>query len=336
MPSLAARGGRRHYRPYPAAEAEAELAAAEKIGARLMVLTEPDYPSLLRQIEPPPPVLYLKGAIAKLQMPGIAIVGSRNASALGQSFAKTLALELGQAGLLVISGLARGIDTAAHWGALGTGTAAVLAGGIDIIYPPENRGLYERISEEGILISEMPIGFQPRGQDFPRRNRLISGMSLGVIVVEGAEASGSLITARFALEQNREVFAVPGHPLDPRASGPNRLIKSGATLLTEAGDALAVLTPLMNINHGTGFREPGARETDSPEIIPFTGNQFEITDSQRGSILAALSPVPVSMNALVEATGVSPRVASIIVLELELAGLAERHPGGLVSVKFAG
>ena len=220
LPEIIKRAGsRRHIRICPKSEAESELAAADRAGAAPVFTIEPGYPPALAAIEAPPPMLYVKGNLEILQKPGIAIVGSRMCSAAGAKLAHLFASQLGAAGYLVVSGLARGVDGAAHRSALATGTVAVLAGGIDIIYPPEHEVLYAEIAEQGCLVTEMAPGFKPRGQDFPRRNRIISGISLGVIIVEAAARSGTLVTARYAGEQGRDVFAVPGHPLDPRAEG---------------------------------------------------------------------------------------------------------------------
>ncbi len=325
LPDLAGRGGMRGYRPCPEDAAMQELQQAELCGARLICLPEAAFPALLREIDPPPPLIYAKGNTALLRRPGVAIVGSRNASALGLSFASSLAADIAEAGFPVISGLARGIDTAAHRGSLRGGTAAVLAGGIDNIYPPDNAGLYEDIGSRGVLISENPPGFQPRAQDFPRRNRLISGLSLGVIVVEAARQSGSLVTARFALEQNREVFAVPGHPLDPRAAGTNALIRNGATLITGADDVVAALEPLLQRTLA-GFGEP---DRDTGEAVAISGHPADVTpqvsDDARRKVLDALSLAPVEINLLARMTGLGIRAVNIVLLELELSGRAERH-----------
>jgi DNA processing protein len=222
LPDLSRRGGlRREIRIYGRDEAERDLDRVADLGARFVALNEADYPTLLRHIDQAPPLLCIKGNPELFAKPAVAVVGTRNASALGRKFARELSSAVGRAGLLVVSGLARGIDTVAHEASLDTGTVAVLAGGIDVVYPPENEALYREIAERGVLVSEMTPGSVPRAESFPRRNRLISGLSLGVLVVEAALRSGSLITARLAAEQGREVFAVPGSPLDPRCSGTN-------------------------------------------------------------------------------------------------------------------
>ncbi|MDX2265763.1 MAG: DNA-processing protein DprA [Hyphomicrobiales bacterium] len=329
LPDLAARGGRRRYRVCARETAEAELQAAREHGARLLVLADEGYPALLAQIEPPPPGVYVKGREDLVGAQSVAIVGSRNASANGQSFARQAAADLGAAGLVVVSGLARGVDTAAHWGSLDSGAVAVVAGGVDVIYPLENSELYQRIASEGAIVSECAPGFQPRGQDFPRRNRLISGLSLGVVIVEAARQSGSLITARFALEQNREVFAVPGHPLDPRAAGPNDLIRAGAVLMRSAADVLAELRPALNLLPGFDGGAP-AVET----ALPPPSSGVDISPRDRELVLSALSATPVALDALTRSTGLSPRIVNIALLELTLAGRVVRDGGARVALKI--
>ena len=255
----------------------------------------------------------------------VAIVGARNASALGIKFAGKLAADLGQAGLVVVSGLARGIDHAAHKGAIETGTVAVVAGGIDVVYPPENQMLYEEIGRSGVIISEMPLGMAPLPRHFPRRNRLISGLSRGVAVVEAAERSGSLITANYALEQGREVFAVPGSPLDPRSKGANRLIREGATLTESAEDILAVLRPIL----GQAFDEQGARDSSAPLLDPSAAERE--ADQIRTLVEEKLGPSPVEIDELIRQCGAPAASVLTVLLELELAGRAQRHPGGRIS-----
>jgi DNA processing protein len=250
------------------------------------------------------------------------MVGSRNASAAGLKFAERLACELGEAGFVIASGLARGIDAAAHRASLASGTVAVLAGGHDCIYPEQHVDLLQAILSEGAAISEMPFGWEPRAQDFPRRNRLISGLSVGVVIVEAAKRSGSLITARLALEQGREVFAVPGSPIDPRAEGTNGLLKQGATLVTEAADVLAVLEPILGRRRIVSAREP---DTEPPA-------PFEPDDGARAQILALLGPAPVGLDDLVRLSGLGPATVRTVILELELAGRIERHSGALLSL----
>jgi DNA processing protein len=271
----------------------------------------------------------MKGRAELLERPSVAIVGSRNASAAGQRLARQLAADLGEAGLTVVSGLARGIDAAAHEASLTSGTVAVVAGGIDFIYPPEHAALQERIAADGCLLSEQPPGFTPRAQDFPRRNRIISGVSLGVVIVEAARRSGSLITARQAGEQGREVMAVPGHPLDPRAEGTNQLLKDGATLVTHAADVLAALGPMLADRPTTDlrFREAGSPSPEGPAADP------PVDDAVRNLVVAALGPAPVSADELARATGLGIRSVKIALLELALAGRIEQHGIQLVSLK---
>jgi DNA processing protein len=291
------------------------------LGASLIAVGEADYPRRLQAIDDAPPLLAVRGNRAALAMAAVAIVGSRNASAAGLKITQKLSQELGEAGFATVSGLARGIDAAAHRASLASGTIAVLAGGQDCIYPPEHAELVEDILPTGLVLSEMPFGWEPRARDFPRRNRLISGLSLGVVIVEAAKRSGSLITARLALEQGREVFAVPGSPLDPRAEGTNGLLKQGATPVTEAADIVAVFQPIIGI-------EP-ARE---PEPIGEPAEHTEPAPDERTRIVGLLSPVPISMDDLVRLSKTSPRVVRIVLLELEIAGRLERHGGGLISL----
>lgn len=330
LPELQRRGGLRAPRICPKGRAEAELEAAARIGAVPVFTIEPGYPKELAVIEAPPPMLYLKGRTELLERPALAIVGSRAASAAGLKLSRHFAAELGRAGLLVVSGLARGIDASAHEAALPTGTVAILAGGLDIVYPPENAALHERIAAEGCLATEMPPGFSPRGKDFPRRNRIITGMALGVLIVEAARRSGTLVTARYAGEQGREVFAVPGHPLDPRAEGTNGLIKTGATLVTEPADIIEALEPMAGTRMAS-FREPMAQPMLTPQNLA-PGNQPSVADSDRERVLVALGPHPIEMDELARASGLDVRCVRIIVMELDLAGRVERHGNQLVSL----
>jgi DNA processing protein len=342
LPELSRRGGyRQPIRICPRAIAEAELAAAAKIGARPLLAGEPDYPEALAAIDPPPPLIYAKGNAGLLVRPMLAIVGARNGSAAGQKLARLFASAIGTAGIVIVSGLARGIDAAAHEAALASGTVAVLAGGPDNIYPPEHAALQRQISERGCLVTENPPGFAPRAQDFPRRNRIISGLALGVLIVEAARRSGTLVTARMAGEQGREVFAIPGHPLDPRAEGTNGLLKGGATLVTEPDDVLGALAPLLRepprrlqpaepnlwAGHET-IRGPGQ---DGPPPQP--AGTPGLAEADRRRVLEALGPAPADVNDLARATGLSPRAVQIALLELALAGRIERHGHHLVSLK---
>ena len=324
LPALARRGGAAGpARIFSLEDAESELKASRARGVEFVALGEPDYPPRLAMIDDPPPLLALRGKRDILARPLVAIVGSRNASAAGAKFAQILARDLGAAGFAIVSGLARGIDAAAHRASLASGTVAVLAGGHDRIYPAEHAGLLDELLAEGAAVSEMPLAWEPRARDFPRRNRLISGLSLGVIIVEAAKRSGSLITARMAGEQGREVFAVPGSPLDPRSEGTNGLIKQGATLVTEAADVIAVLEPIL----GRGVDAP-ARE---PERNPAAAGA-EPGDDERSRIVGLLGPAPVAIDDLVRLTGSSPAIVRTVLLELDIAGRLERHGGALVSL----
>jgi DNA processing protein len=283
---------------------------------------EDGYPARLATLDDAPPLLAVRGDRTTLSRPMIAIVGSRNASGAGLKFAGQLARELGEAGFVIISGLARGVDQAAHRTSIASGTVAVLAGGHDCIYPPEHEDLLAAMLDQGgAAISEMPLGHEPRARDFPRRNRLISGASLGVVVVEAAHRSGSLITARMAAEQGREVFAVPGSPLDPRAAGTNDLIKQGATLVTEANDIINAVQPIMERPLGTTACEPDSE--------PFENDP---QGHDRDQITSLLGPTPIGIDDLVRMSGASPAIVRTVLLELELAGRLERRGGGLVSL----
>lgn len=322
LPELAKRGGRK--KPLVAADAgvaEQELASAAASGQRTLFWPEPDYPPLLRQVEDAPPVLYALGDTALAARPGVALVGSRNASLNGRGLARSLAESLGQAGRVVVSGLARGIDAAAHEGSLATGTVAVLAGGADVVYPPENQKLYETLTAQGLVLAEMPPGTQPQARHFPRRNRIISGICPGVVVVEATRGSGSLITARLALEQGREVFAVPGSPLDPRSAGANGLIREGAHLVESARDILDVLaeTPVLREKP----RDLPPPPVDDRELEPW-----------RKMIVELLSTTPADVDDLIRASGAQPAIVQMVLLELQLAGRLERHRGGRVSLVY--
>lgn len=326
LPDLAKRGGLR--RPIAIAsrsEAERELETAERLGLRYLATVEPAYPRWLAATEDAPPLLTVLGDPALLSKPMIALVGARNASLNGRNFARRLAADLGRAGLVVVSGLARGLDTAAHQGALASGTVAVMAGGADVVYPPENEGLWRDIVQSGAAVSEMPPGTQPQASHFPRRNRIISGLSLGVVVVEANARSGSLITARFAADQGREVFAVPGSPLDPRAAGPNDLIRHGATLTETADDVMNVLADLLRRPLSEGKR------------ADYQGQRAALPDEAeaakaRSEILELLGPSAVTVDEIIRQCQLSPSVVSWVLLELELAGRLDRHPGNKVSL----
>ncbi len=331
LPDLARRGGRtKAVRLCSKAEAERELTALERAGVHLLAACDPAYPARLRAVEDAPPLLLLLGNAHLLQRPAVAIVGARNASANGRQFARRLAADLsGQFGLLVVSGLARGIDTAAHEGSLAGGTCAVVAGGPEVIYPPENDRLHAAIVESGAVVSEQPLATEPQARHFPRRNRIISGIAAGVVVVEASERSGSLITARLALEQGREVFAVPGSPVDPRCGGPNHLLREGATLVRHAGDVVEVLDPLLR-------RRDLQENRDAPAPVAPPAPPADIPDAARATVVGCLGPSPVTVDEVIRECQLSAPVVATILLELELAGRLERHSGNRVSLLFFG
>ncbi|HWV43695.1 DNA-processing protein DprA [Pseudorhodoplanes sp.] len=304
-------------------QAKREFEAAARIGARFVALGEPDYPARLRMIDDAPPLISVRGRSDVLKSAMVAIVGSRNASAAGAKFASQIARDLGQAEFTTVSGLARGIDAAAHRATLDTGTIACLAGGQDQIYPPEHAPLLDEIVERGAAISEMPFGWEPRARDFPRRNRLIAGLSLGVVVIEAARRSGSLITARLALEQGREVFAIPGSPLDPRCEGTNGLLKQGATLVTEASDILTALDPILGRTISAPAEEPEADNHASTA---------EPAADERRRITSLLGPTPIDIDDLIRLSGARAAVVRTVLLELEIAGRLERQTGGRVAL----
>lgn len=355
LPSLTGRGMKRVVPP-TVAEADAEIVAAARIGVRFVAMGEGEYPKLLQAADSAPPLLAIRGETAILNRPAVAIVGSRNASAAGLAFTERLSRGLAEAGLVVVSGLARGIDARAHKAALREGTVAVLAGGHDRIYPGNHAPLLESIlAEGGAVVAEMPMGWEPRGRDFPRRNRIISGLAYGTVVVEAARRSGSLITARFALEQGREVFAVPGSPLDPRAEGTNDLIRQGATLVAEVDHVVSAIAPL--IDRGSFGQAPGlpgpdladapifwdeldfgeglGTIADEPEAMSMRGPDLddpaEPTDD-RARLIAYLSPTPIGTDELARTSGLGVRLVQTTLLELELDGRIERHGSGAVSL----
>jgi DNA processing protein len=330
-------------RPVAAAkrsEAEAEIAAIERRGGHLVCWGEPSYPAMLAAVEDAPPVLTVLGHVEMLLAPMVAVVGARNASANGRRLARDLAAGLAENGIVVVSGMARGIDAAAHLGALAVsdgGTVAVVAGGVEIVYPEENRGLYDALVRDGAVVAELPLGTEPQARHFPRRNRIISGLALGVVVVEAAAKSGSLITARFALEQGREVFAVPGSPLDPRGRGANDLLRNGATLTETAGDIIAQLGPLLHGHRPT--RQPAGRQprlplSPAPQRAALAVPAAPTSEDAALELLVEkLSPSPVAVDELVRQCQLSAATVATLLLELELAGRIERHPGNLVSLR---
>jgi len=325
LPELVISGGATRLPRIPSqAEAETEIERAGKAGARFVAIGEPDYPLMLKRSENPPPLVAIRGEAAVFQLPSVSIVGARNASLAGIKVARMLAAELGREGYAIVSGLARGIDTAAHEGGLASGTIAVLAGGIDQPYPAQNAALADEIAGKGgALISEMPFGWEPRAKDFPRRNRIIAALGLGLLVVEAALRSGSLISARLAGELGRLVFAVPGSPLDPRAAGTNGLLKDGAILVTEARDVLEQLAPLLKNPRPTD---------DNLEEPPDFSSTPPPGDDERAGVVEALGPVPVGIDEIIRHTGLHPAQVFMVLLELDLAGRLERHPGGMVSL----
>lgn len=329
LPHMARRGGlKRELVPYSESQALKEIERVASFGARLVFRHDPDYPEVLGYLQDAPPVLTIKGQAHQLMRPSVGIVGARNASLNGRKFAEKIAQELGEQGYGVVSGLARGIDTYAHQGSLKQGTIAVVAGGIDIIYPPENTSLYHKIIETGAIVAESPIGVEPQATFFPKRNRLISGLSLGIVVVEATLKSGSLITARYALEQNREVFAVPGSPFDPRCQGTNGLIRQGATLIQSTSHILEGLRPLQNPLVKEGDQ---AHYTQDMQENQFMSDQ-RACDEIREKLLTNLSYTPISIDELVRQCHVSPAELLYIVLELELAGKVKRAPGNKIGL----
>ncbi len=329
LPELSQRGGStRAIRIADERDAVRELEAIHRFGARFVGIGEPDYPPALREIDGAPPLLAVKGNVPTATRPAIGIVGSRNASISGAKFTAMIASTCGEAGYAVISGLARGIDTAAHRASLETGTIAAMAGGLDQPYPPENIGLLNDIWDgNGLAVSEMPFGWEPRARDFPRRNRLISGISLGVVVIEAATRSGSLITARLAGEFGRLVFAVPGSPLDPRCEGTNGLLKDGAMIVTTPNDIVDALRPLAEPDL---FR-PRPSEAPVERSKPFSAPP---ADAERDHIVDALGPTPVEIEDIVRHTGLPISSIHSVLLELDMAGRLHRHPGGLVSLSM--
>jgi DNA processing protein len=321
VPDLARRGGGSAPKLFGRDQAEREIDRVEKLGARYLVLGQGLYPRLLAEMEDAPPLLMAEGDLGLLERQAVAIVGARNASAAACRFARGLAHDLGGEGLAVVSGLARGIDSAAHDGALETGTIAIIAGGIDVFYPPENEERQRAIGERGLLLAEMPPGTEPRARHFPYRNRIIAGITVGTVVVEAAPRSGSLITARLAAEAGREVMAVPGSPLDPRAQGCNQLIRDGATLVQTAADvAEAIRIPSSSVQSPPARFEP-AEELNGKDVF--------------GDIEELLGPSPVPVDEIIRLSGASSGAVQMALLELDLAGRLDRHAGGKVSLRPA-
>lgn len=328
LPELAGRGGPlKSVRIASAESAEREIERAERAGARILGIGEPDYPPLLRLTDQAPPLVTIKGSAGAFSPPAAGIVGSRNASMAGIKLARTMARDLGEAGYVTVSGLARGIDTAAHEASVETGTIAVLAGGIDQVWPPQNADLLDRIQNggNGAAVTEMPFGWEARARDFPRRNRIIAALSLGLVVIEAAARSGSLISARLANELGRLVFAVPGSPLDPRSEGTNGLLKSGATVTTSAADVIEALSPLGGIM-------PRFRPDQPPRFEPEDTLSLPPDDSQRAQVVSLLGPTPVDVDDIISHTGLPPSQVFLAILELDLANRIERHSGNRVSL----
>jgi len=322
VPDLARRGGGTTPALRTVADAEREISRVDKLGAKWLVLGQGLYPRLLAELEDAPPLLIAKGNLNLLDRQAVAIVGARNASAAACRFARGLAHDLGRQELVVVSGLARGIDSAAHDGALSSGTIGVIAGGIDIFYPPENQERQKALCECGLVLAEMPPGTEPRARHFPYRNRIIAGMSSGTIVVEAAPRSGSLITARLAAEAGREVMAVPGSPLDPRAQGCNQLIRDGATLVQNAADVVEAIRPF-------------ASQVRSPPSSFEAASEHLNGDDAIGLVEELLGPSPVPIDEIIRLSGAPSGAVQLALLELDLAGRLERHAGGKVSLRPA-
>jgi DNA processing protein len=321
IPDLARRGGGTAPRIPAAAEIEREAETVASLGARYLIRGDSAYPALLAEIDTAPPALIVAGDIALVNRPCVGMVGARNASAAAIRFARMLAHGLAEQGLIVVSGLARGIDTAAHEGSIERGTIGVIAGGIDIVYPPENDRLQRAIARQGLLIAEQPPGTEPRARHFPYRNRIIAGLAQGTVVVEAAPKSGSLITARLAADFGRDVMAVPGSPLDPRAQGCNQLIRDGATLIQSAADVIETLRPF------------GRDRVAAPrEEFAASSSGNDASERERQTVMVLLSPVPVAIDELIRQSGLASATVQTILLELELAGRIDRHAGGRVSL----
>jgi DNA processing protein len=323
VPDLARRGGGKPPVLRSRDDAEREIARVEKLGARYLALGQGLYPRLLAELEDAPPLLVAKGDVQLLDRQAVAIVGARNASAAACRFARGLAHDLGQEGLVVVSGLARGIDSAAHDGALASGTVGVIAGGVDVFYPPENQARQEAMFERGLVIAEMPPGTEPRARHFPYRNRIIAGIASGTVVVEAAPRSGSLITARLAAEAGREVLAVPGSPLDPRAQGCNQLIRDGATLIQNAADVAEAIRP-----YAAQVRSTAAPfDHAAPDLVE--------SDDVLAAVESLLGPSPAPVDEIIRLSGASSGAVQMALLELDLAGRLDRHAGGKVSLREA-
>ena len=332
LPGIARDAGVSDYAAHPHDAAQRELSLGRSKGARLLCLGDPDYPATLAALTDPPPVLWALGAARMLEQPAIAMVGARNASSLGQRMARKLAEGLGYHGFTIVSGLARGIDTSAHGAALKSGTIAVMAGGVDIVYPPENAVLAAAIADQGLRLSEQPFGLSPQARHFPRRNRLIAGLARAVIVVEAAEGSGSLITARDALDQGREVLAVPGHPFDARAAGCNQLIRGGAHLVRDVADVIDALEASVSALPPQSAPRSAPRPMPAATQKPARGAAKPIdTLTLHRRILDRLGPAPVAEDQLLRDLGLPAATVAPALLFLELDGRVQRQPGGMLA-----
>jgi DNA processing protein len=340
LPAVARAAGVEGYAPCPEGVALAEYRRGLAQGARLLLRGDADYPAHLALLPDAPPLLWAMGDVGLLSRPMVALVGSRNASSLGLRMARALSAGLGEAGFVVVSGLARGVDAAAHDASLPTGTVAVMAGGVDHVYPPENAGLAARIAERGLRLSEHPVGLEPQARHFPARNRIVAGLSLGVVVVEAAERSGSLITARQAADQGREVLAVPGHPMDPRAAGCNALIRDGATLVRSAADVAEALGPaLEEARHhprAVASVPPSPRHREAPSPVPSpvpspAPARAPAPGDLRALILDRLGPSPLAEDQLIRDLAAPAATVAPVLLDLEVEGLVRRQPGGLLA-----
>lgn len=340
LPAMAREAGLGGYAPCPEAEARREIQAARATGARAVFLHEPDYPPALREVADAPPMLWARGDLALARRPAVAVVGARDASSLGLRMTRALARGLAEAGFAVVSGLARGVDAAAHEAALASGTVAATAGGCDVAYPPQNAGLMARMAEMGLIVSEQPMGLQPQARHFPRRNRIVSGLAQAVVVVEAAARSGTLITARAALDQGREVLAVPGHPFDGRASGCNALIRDGAVLVRGVEDVLEALeaagaarAPASGPAPPRGRPLGGMDAPRAPGPTPGAGPEPAPDDAAlRAVILSLLGPSPAAEDQVIRDSGAPAERVLPELLALELEGLVERRPGGLLAL----
>jgi DNA processing protein len=340
LPQVAQAAGVENYTPCPPGVVQAELRAAHGLGAELICVGQATYPTALYDLPDPPPVLWARGDIALLQRPAIALVGARNASSLGTRMSRALALGCGAAGFVVVSGLARGIDAAAHSAALPHGTIAVMAGGLDVIYPPEHRDLAQQIATQGLIVSEQPMGMAPKAGHFPRRNRLISGLAQAVVVVEAAARSGSLLTARMALDQGREVLAVPGHPFDARAAGSNMLLRDGARLVRNADDIIEALPPQPALppQHATAPAPASTAATPSQNgpnpgktPPPAAARSLRETNALHQQILQRLGPSPLAEDQLIRDLALPVQTVAPALTTLELDGQISRQPGGLLA-----